>query len=57
MAWLAANSPATVNQVCRASGVTRNRALLILRAAADNGDARKEWHNWPHQRYPLAMVG
>jgi hypothetical protein len=52
-AWLAANSPATVNQVCTALGVTRSRALLVLRAAAENGDARKEWHDWPRRRYPL----
>lgn len=40
LAWLAANSPATVSDICAVLGVTRSRALLVLRAAKRNGDVQ-----------------
>jgi hypothetical protein len=38
LSWLAGNSPATVNQACCALGITRSRALLVLRSAERAGD-------------------
>jgi len=52
LAWLATHSPAEVRDLSAALDITRDRALLVLRTAERNGDARREPHA-PGQRYPV----
>lgn len=49
MVWLAGHSPATVSGICHALGVTRSRALLILRVAERNGDVSRTQKPYPNQ--------
>ena len=50
--WLAGHSPATVNDIGYALGLTRSRVLLVLRTARSNGDVRGEPFSG-EQLYPV----
>lgn len=52
LAWLALHPRATVSEICQALDVTRDRALLVLRAARRAGDVRGEPHG-PGRLYPV----